>query len=290
VQHMVHLVWGHLQDYAASFVPWPREEPDASVRTYLGWLFGLLGLSGFVMHAWRLLRGRPAGAMAGWFVMIYVLLYGGLYLVWPFNFARFWSPLLPIMLVYLAVLIVRFSRAGRWWPRWTPATALLVILLGLSTEEVTLQLGFYARRLNYVSDALRDGVRTIMRTSPDPQHTLVTGMGDDELYALAWYFAQEPNGAKYRMRAPEPHLPTTGSHERADQMLARTADELRGQPGDRLFFFSYFPNADTRDTLLSLHELRPQDSNVKIFQKGGEVGIWEIRARSVTTQNTTPIR
>jgi hypothetical protein len=294
VKHMYDLVGGHLQDYAASFVPWPREEPDASVRTYLGWWFGLLGLSGFFLHAWRVVRGRlrgEAGAEepAGGFLVIYVFLYAGLYLVWPFNFARFWSPLLPLMLVYIAAWIVRFSHAGRLMPRWAPAAALLTCLLILSAEEVTLQLGFYARRLNYVSDALRDGVRAVMRAAPDAQHVLVTGKGDDELYALAWYFAQEPGGASYRLRAPEPHLPVTGKYERADQMLVRSADELRGKPGERLFFFSYFPGAnhDTRDTLLSIHTLRPEDNAVRVFQKGGDVGIWEIRVGPATTRATT---
>jgi hypothetical protein len=285
-QHMSQLVGGHLQDYASSFVPWPREEPDASVRLGIGWFFGMLGLGGFFLHAWRTTRTKIPNA-GGAFVTFYVLLYGGLYLIWPFNFARFWSPLLPIMLVYVALLVVRFSRGRRRVVRWAPAALLLIALLGLSAEEVTLQLGFYARRLNYVSDALRDGVRAIMRAAPDPQAALVTGKGDDELYALAWYFAREPGGGGYQLRASEPHLPVTGKRERADQMLVRSAEELGGKPNERLFFFSYFPNADTRDTLQSFHALRPKDSTVKVFQKGIEVSIWEIHISPATLPTTT---
>ena len=119
-----------------------------------------------------------------------------------------------------------------------------------------MQLGNYARRLNFVSDSIREGVRAVERASPDPDHTMITGLGDDELYAFAWYASQEPGGHVVRLRVPEPHNPKTGKRERAHEMLLRTFNELPAQQGNvppnappiasHFYFVSYFPGSDTR--------------------------------------------
>ncbi len=87
------MVFSHLDDYGSSFTPWFRESPDFHLLNIVGKVMGFLGLLGWLN---RLLR-RESGTR---FVEIYVGLYIALYLVWPFDMARFWVPLLPVMVVY----------------------------------------------------------------------------------------------------------------------------------------------------------------------------------------------
>ena len=227
------------------------------------------------------------------FLELFILLYLVLYLLWPFNMPRFWSPILPLMLVYAADAVMRFSDRLKSLPRPALASVLLALLFILSAEEDVRHLGDYARRLNYVSDALSNAARTVVRLSPDPQNTFVAGMSDDELFAMAWYFSQTPGGTGYRVRAPEPHLPANqGKRELAHELLIRSYDELFQIPSSgerRLYFISYFPNADTRAALEQLQTLRDghvrDPGNVrepaavvrKVFQQGSEVTLWQIQ-------------
>ena len=142
--NVARMVLQHLNDFAGSFVPWERENPDMHFRDLAGKLFAVLGLLGWAYQAWR-------GVGAIRLLNVFVLFYIGLYLVWPFDFARFWSPLLPIMLACGADGVIRFMEGGRlvWGeggrvPRGAVAGTLLGLLLVLSAEEVTLQLGNYA--------------------------------------------------------------------------------------------------------------------------------------------------
>jgi hypothetical protein len=231
-----------------------------------------------------------AGAPTESFLCLFVTLYMALYLIWPFNFARFWSPIMPIMLVYGVHACQVFSdaaprmgaalgRAAR--PRLAVlAGVLLGLLLALSAEEVAMRLGFYARRLNYVSDSLRGATRAVVRSAPDGR-TMVTGMGSDELFAMAWYFGEQalPPGKTFIFRAPDPTLPrdpsnpSAGRGELADAMLLRSLADAGDRP---IFFLSYFPGIDARDTLASLQKQRPQTPVKKIFQKEIIVTVWEI--------------
>lgn len=286
------MVLEHFNDYASSFVPWPRENPDLHFRDLIGKIMGILGLSGWLFHATRgstaapNSQGRPLR-----FLELYVLLYMSLYLVWPFDFARFWSPIMPVMLVYAADAMIQL---GGVLPRVrmpSVAAVLLGLLLVLSGEEVYVQLGNYARRLNDVSTALADGVAAIIRRSPDPAKTIVATMDGDTQFGLAWYFSQAAGGNGFRVRSPEPHLAAKGgAGEHADEMLLRSLNELNNSRDGRLFFFSYFPQSspDTRDTIKSVEEKTHDAASFdQVFRHGNIASVWKIELKRPAVQSST---
>ncbi|HEY4329907.1 MAG TPA: hypothetical protein VGN88_09235 [Phycisphaerae bacterium] len=303
--NVVPMIVSHLEDYTESFVPWLRENPDYHFRDVIGKIFGIFGIMGWIWHVLGSLgRGKnssggsakaivPQCALLDFFILAYI----GLYLLWPFNFPRFWSPILPVMLVYGMSGVMQLSSYGRRIPRPAIAGVLLGLLLILSAEELFVQLGNYARRLNYVSDSIREGVRTVMRVSPDPAQTLMTGMGDNDLYAFAWYTSQEDRmggGEKaresplYRIRVPEPHDPKTGKRELAGHMLLRIWNGLETVSGDNgaasadhFYFFSYFPGVDTRSALEEFQRSSSDVKVTKIFQKEMILTIWKIERNAV---------
>jgi hypothetical protein len=346
--HQIYnLISGHLADFAASFVPWPRLEPDATFRTNIGRLLALLSIAGLLTHLYQTSHSffshKPSTArippeqspaqspfqhsafriqhLPITFLDLYLFFYAALYILWPFNFARFWSPILPFMLIYIVYVVARLripltpvlirhsSFVIRHFSTFLSAT-LLALLFLLSSEELVIQIGNYSRRLNHVSDALANAVHNILLASPSAtpaRPALVAGMGDDELYALAWYSSQDPlytqNPARFQLCAPLPHLPTTGKHERADQLLLRLLSDLKHQPSpltpqpselapqpselapqpselapqpSRLFFLSYFPNQDTRDTLLSVRTQVPTVTILPLRHQEDIVATYEL--------------
>ena len=49
-ENVIFMILSHLDDYAASFVPWFRENPDYHFRDAIGKIFGILGLLGWLAH------------------------------------------------------------------------------------------------------------------------------------------------------------------------------------------------------------------------------------------------
>jgi hypothetical protein len=280
----------------------------------IGKIVGWLGLVGWLWHATRRRheaggeraeRGASGEAGAGGdaagsmrFLELFVLLYIGLYLVWPFNFARFWSPILPVMLVYAGDAVVRFRGGGGGvggaGEGVAPAAALLGLLLVLSAVEDGVQMGNYARRLNYVSDALARGVETIMKRSPDPGRTAVAAMNGDDHFALAWYFAQERTqgvaGRAYRVSSPLPHVEAKGgAGETVEEMMVRLVEEARGggggeRPGAwRVYLFSYFAHADAAGVFRNLERRAPEVRGgvevEKVMQQEIISAVWEVRPK-----------
>jgi hypothetical protein len=268
VHHVFLLVAGHLGDFAESFVPWLREKPDFFFRDLIGKCLLALGLAGFLPHLLRSLS--PKNKTAGGFLEIYLLLYITLYLLWPFNMARFWTPVLPMMLAYAAVAVAGMGAASRKIPG-AAAGVLLALLLALSLVEDYVQLGNRARRLNYVSDSLRDAIRAIRREDPRP---LVAGMTADDLFLAAWNFSQEsPEGI-----SPLIHIPRQRPRQFADDMLAELVRNSGGRP---VYFLSYFPegNADTRDTLDGVARQLPDSKITRFFRKEIIISVWKIERR-----------
>ncbi len=285
--NLAGLILAHFNDYASSFVPWPRENPDFHFRDILGKIFGFFGFAGWLLHASRYFPVEPGkgGTQAGTdsaeskrpALDVYVWIYICLYLIWPFDFARFWSPILPAMLACGASLVVTAWPTSRSLPRALVPGVLLGLLFILSAGEIWHQLGNYARRLNYVSDSLADGVRAVIRASPDPQRTVIAGQGADERFALAWYVGAVAPGAGFEITSPAAHLPEAGGRgENTDEMLLRRA---AGQPrGSRLFLFAYFPNTDTQAAIAGFLKRAGGDATVtQFFRKEIIVTIWEIR-------------
>jgi hypothetical protein len=272
------LLFSHLDDYASSFIPWFREAPDYLFLNVIGKTVGLLGLLGW-LH--RLLRRRSATR----FLEMYVLLYMALYLVWPFNMARFWAPLLPIMLVYAVDALRQFS----WWgvriPVHAVAILLLALLLGLHGEELTHQLGNYERRLNYVSDALAAAAATVVRLSPDPAKTIIVIAGSDEHFLYAWYLPHGREGTwggagRYLPESPSPHIAGPGSRRQTlEELLLQALQDTEQDPQKHLFVIGYFQEPSYPQTFSSLQKTAPallaRFRWRKVFQKEILVTVWE---------------
>jgi hypothetical protein len=185
------------------------------------------------------------------------------------------------MLAFAADGFMRFAWIARAYPRPALAAAMLALLLALSAEEDYVQLGNYARRLNYVSDSLTAGIHVIARRvqASAPGRTLIATIDGDTHFAVAWYLSQNPILSKIppasAIHSPLAHAPwKNGKSEHADEMLLRLS---RQSPDAHVYFFTYFPdtNPDVRDALASL---RAQNvANIqKIFQKEIIITVWEI--------------
>ncbi len=294
--NLCNLILDHCGDFASSFVPWPRETPDFHFRVYSGKSFALFGILGWL---WNVLRKKSRLR----FLDLFLLLYVALYLVWPFDFARFWSPILALMLVYGADGVIRsgesLAKIGRL-PAAAAALVLLSLLLFLNSVEDLVQLGNYARRLNYVSDSLASGVSTIIQLSPDPPSTYVAAMDGDEHFALAWYFTQaagphgEPGGGRrYIPYSPMPHSAAkAGAPETVEEMLLRMmatagpGSAVTNTAGDgHIFLFSYFTHRDAEGVFSNLQRTQPAImsswSVQKVRQQEIIVAIWELRRKPV---------
>jgi hypothetical protein len=184
------------------------------------------------------------------------------------------------------------------------------LLLALSAVEDRVQLGNYARRLNYVSDALAAGVRGIMARSPDPQRTYVAVMNGDDHFVLAWYFAQETHnggvaappsppgephapGRRYRVYSPEPHVAAKGgAGESVEELILRLIKEASATnqsisattPPPRLYLFSYFEHQDAGGVFTNLARRNPEEIGrvtvEKIIQQEIITAVWEIRPKA----------
>jgi hypothetical protein len=266
----------HLKDFSESFIPWLREPPDDSFRSAIGIFFACISFAGLLLrciHHFPLRRSNPA---AHGFLELYIVLYVGLYLFWPFNAARFWTPILPVMLVYAATAATTLGSGRRTFPRTGLTAALLSLLLVLHVEEDFLQLGNRARRLNYVSDSLADAMRAIRRDSAGSSPPVIAGMGSDERFLAAWHYSQiSPD-----LRFPILEAP---AREHADDMLLRLlkAPLAGGDAEPRsIYFIAYFPvgqqGIDVRDTLAGVAKKRPDIEIKKIFQKEIIISVWKL--------------
>jgi hypothetical protein len=219
--HVADLGMSHVDDFAASFVPWYRDPPDMMVRIFIGKLLAAMALLGFVAH---LLRRNAAT----WFLDAYIVCYFGLYLLWPFNMARFWIPILPVMLVYLVDGVRAFGAVRRIFLPQRVAGVLLALVLILASVELWVQLGNYERRVNYVTDCLAVAAASVVKASPDAAKTTVIVAGQDEHLLFAWYL-------------PKDRVPVSPKgEERAQQLILRAVAQMRRDPARRVFVIDYF--------------------------------------------------
>jgi hypothetical protein len=271
------LAASHLDDFAQSFTPIPRVEPDLAPLTFIGKTFALLALTTWLITLLGL-RLSPHSApstqhSALLFVNLYLAFYIALYLLWPFNMPRFWTPILPLMLPYalhaartLAYAATPFTQR---FSRLAPA-ALLALLLVLNAQELYRQLPAYQRRLNYVSDALAGAANTVAKRSPDPTSTFLCVGGLDEHFIFSWYL----RNAHIVPRSPEPG-------ERIETLIARTAADAQETPGSKIFIASYFDEYLFQQVFANLRRDNPalmaRYTPAKIYQKGIEATLWEFR-------------
>ncbi len=281
------LAASHLDDLAQSFTPIPRVAPDLAPLSFIGHTFALLALAGWLMQLLRRSPGRSPTRLLD----LYLLFYIALYLLWPFNMPRFWTPILPFMLVFALHAARLLADAAVPMLRWAPAVALLLLLI-LNGEELYLHLPAYQNRLNYVSDALADSAAALLRRTPDPSRTLLCVAGGDEHFIYAWYLRKFPDGSAVRICSPQPL--STGGDERIEALILRisaTAD-LRSRasvPSARapLFIASYFTESLFQEVFSNLRKSHPvfmaQHEPRKIFQRGMEACVWQLPATQPRT-------
>ncbi len=279
--HTADLAASHLDDLAQAFTPIPRVFPDLGPLSFIGRVLALLALTSWLVQLVR----RRSGTR---FLDFYLLLYFGLYLLWPFNMARFWTPVLPFLLPYAAhaarALAGAATPARRQFVQAGPVL-LLALLLVLHGEELYLHLPPYQRRLNYVSDALASAATIVRQRSPDPRQTFLCVEGGDEYFIFAWYLAHPPGGAAgdtgLRPRAPR-------EGERIESLLVRTLADAAQVPQAQVFVASYFDESLFQEVFANLRrddpELMSRYAIVKIYQKGIEVNLWELRPIAATTR------
>jgi hypothetical protein len=228
------------------------------VRITIGKLLAAMALLGFVAH---LLRRNAAT----WFLDAYIVCYFGLYLLWPFDMARFWIPILPVMLVYLVDGLRAFgSRRPACW-----AGTLLALVLILASVELWVQLGNYQRRVNYVSDGLVAAAASVVKRSPDATKTTVIVAGKDEHFLFAWYL-------------PPDRVPISPKgEERAQQLILRGVEAMRRDPARRVFVIDYFRQVEYPKLWAWMNgkwarELEGFELR-HVFEAGGNVtAVWEV--------------
>jgi hypothetical protein len=274
IWHTIDLGLSHINDYAASFTPWFRDPPDAPVRYLIAKIFGALALLGFLHH---FTRKNPATR----FLDIYILAYFALYILWPFNMARFWSPILPVMLVYLADFLRTFLTPRHLSPRIT--ATLLGLLLILSIQELYLKLNFYQVRINHVSDSLATSAATVAKHSPDPAHTIVAVLGHEEHFTFGWYLPRAPGSKNLLPTSPRDAKPGE-TPERVEGLLLRCIDQMEKDPQLRVFAISYFREVDyARDILPNLQKRAPallkNYELIRLYQSSDITTTWELRRK-----------
>ncbi|HVS72540.1 MAG TPA: hypothetical protein VHQ47_14890 [Phycisphaerae bacterium] len=273
------LAASHLDDLAQSFTPIPRVPPDLAPLSFIGHTFALVALAGWLL---QLIRPRSATRLLD----LYLLFYIALYLLWPFNMPRFWTPILPFMLIY--ALHAARTLADLLTPaaRLAPIAALLLLLV-LNAEELYLHLPAYQNRLNYVSDALADSAAALLRRTPDPRRTYLCVAGGDEHFIYAWYLRKFPNGSQVKICSPQP-LPT-GGDERIEALILRVSAAADRQslaapsaPPAPVFIAAYFSESLFQEVFSNLQKSNPvwmaSHQPRKIFQRGIEACLWKLPA------------
>lgn len=268
------LAASHLDDFAQSFTPIPRVEPDLAPLSFIGKTFALLALTTWLITLLRPFRSALSTQHAALlFPNLYLAFYIALYLLWPFNMPRFWTPILPLMLPYALhaarTLASAATRNDHRFSRLAPPLALTLLLL-LNAQELYLQLPAYQRRLNYVSDALAAAADTVAKKSPNPATTFLCVGGLDEHFIFSWYL----RNARIVPRSPEPK-------ERIEGLITRTAADAEMVPGAKVFVVSYFDEYLFQQVFANLRRDNPallsRHAPVKIYQKGIEATLWELR-------------
>jgi hypothetical protein len=287
IEHVSLLALSHLDDFAQSFTPWLRDSPDLLPRYLVGKILALLALAGFLRHLLQKSKIENRKSKIVFRVLdLYLLAYFVLYLLWPFNMLRFWSPILPIMLIFAVDALRHFSLPRSIFTAYRTASILMALLLILTLQELYLHLGDYQRRINYVSGALALSAAAVVHASPNPANTIVAVAGDDERFVFAWYFSRTPGGSGFLPRSPEPHLGGpggAGERETLDALLLGCLDELHRDRAKRMFAIRYFNEPDYPAVLQHLEKITVHHANVQsrlLFRRGDAVRVWEITPSS----------
>jgi hypothetical protein len=191
--------------------------------------------------------------------------------------ARFWAPILPVMLVYLVDGIRAFGRPRTVFTSQRQAGAMLALLLMLASVELWVQLGNYQRRVNRVSDSLARAAASVVNASPDAGKTMVIVAGKDEHFLFAWYLPRVGGAGGNEKFVP---ISPRGG-DRAEQLILRGLEEMKTDPGRRVFALDYFQQANYPAVLANMRRKWPErmaDVELRrVYQSEMITTAWEIR-------------
>ncbi|MEI7766522.1 MAG: hypothetical protein WCJ97_03690 [Phycisphaerae bacterium] len=245
----------HATSLSLVFVPPPRESPKFGVFNIIAKLGLLLALLGYIWRLWRAGDSRmPELAVA---------LYISLYLVWPFDFVRFWIPLLPVLLAYLTLVTCGYGSRGGIRPRRVALTLVLLgSLLVLHGQDALTRLQGYQRRINLVSDALANGAAA-MRKAGGTANNAVCSF---EPFTMRYYT---------HMQQFNPRRDENGRWESVPDMIRRA--QATQKSAGHVFVASYF---DLRDWDGFMREtqtkLGPTVRVVPLYRYWNIVAVWEV--------------
>jgi hypothetical protein len=240
-------VIAHLDDWSQSFVPPPREAWRAVPLGWAGKIFLALALLGFIPRWWT--RSRAALRFVDWFVLLYV----GLYAIWPFDFARFWIPILPLMLTYAALGLSALRRTRLRISR--PAIAAAALMLALNLWEIHGKLFAYATRIDYVTDCLAGTRAAITSVGGTPRDTMLS----NETFTFSYHTGL----AQIDLPWPDP----------PDQAAKIITD--RAQQEGVVFVGSYFTPALYRPLIDAVIQ---RGVSVQKIDDADMVQVWAVRA------------
>ena len=248
--HIAHSALLSFLDFACTLVPelrtedlahpTPGEFPRLTTHLVIAAVFLLLTLRGYLLR----LRAWPR------LPELYFGLYTVLFLLWPFHgFTRFWIPILPLALVYIALALrPAAGHVRRTSASWL-ASAALFLLLALFSQELYLQLPYRQRRLNWVSYCLASTAAEVHRLSPTAANTVVAVTGGDEELLFSWYL-----GFPARSPAPAARLVNGALRdERIEDFLLRLTQGPGSPPPvpARIFLVDYFAHGPHGENLVS---------------------------------------
>ncbi len=299
--NLLTLMTPHLNDFSHLFCPPAMFSPEYGVFNVVCKMVLLLAMIGFLLRLFFQPRGQSR------LIEIFILFYIGLYAIWPFDFVRFWLPILPVMMVYVAEAMGRPARPisadtvlvggmlKKTPSQKPPATAarnpiirlsgwpwaLLALLLVANVEPAAGYFPAYQDRLNYVSDCLRS---TRAALAKFPRTTPLVSM---EPFTFAYYtrlpqipttpgpFPKTPARQIARLLAHHPHRPIlmAGYFGWEQGLFHNLANDLRQHSPAALA-----PHA--------ARKLRGKAISVRRIFRRDMVTIWRISLRRLKTRNT----
>lgn len=248
----------HLTSFAESLIPPTRETPRFGPYAVLSKLMLLVAVFGCLTVA-------PKQRM----LAIFLAFYAALYILWPFDMIRFWTPALPVVLIFLIQATKDRLGVANWHGSYRMAGLLLFLLLAMNLQELALKQVYWLRRLNYVSETLATTAAAI-RKDAAAHHVppVVVAPGRDEAFSFAIYM-NEPEPAGLRPLS-YPLVPPPMSPENGQSLT----DCVAGTGMETVWVVSYFAHPDIEEALAALD---PKQFRVtKVHQREIIAAAWRV--------------
>jgi hypothetical protein len=265
----------HFDTFGQMFCPLQREDvapniPRMGIYNVLARVLFVMAIGGWLFDLFVRRRGRSR------FVALYVLFYIALYSIWPFDYVRFWVPILPLLLAYMWETIggspVHIGRAAR---RIAPplGVVMCLLLVTLNCQELYLKLPYFQRRLSYVSECLTGVTTAIRKDGGDPQRDVVAS-GDMFLYA---YYTRFPQA---KLPPPDPRkLGPDVCRSETLFVLKLIAQPAADGGKRRVYIPAYFPPEFYGRLISDITAALPADYQIRRIYQQEMVTLWAIEPR-----------